>query len=587
MGIATDDIERVRLASRIVDVITVHTQLKRVGRQWMGRCPFHSEKSPSFSVNDEKGVFMCFGCGAKGDVFKFVQLIEHVDFTGSVEALAAKAGISLSYTSTVESAERGKRKSLVEVMEQAVEFYHQRLLTGPDARPARDYLRSRGIDGSIARQFKIGWAPDEWDALSRAALAKTVNATPQQLVDAGLGFINRNGKTTDAFRARIMFPIYSDIGQPVAFGGRVLPGVEGAKYKNSSESVLYAKSRTLYGLHWAKNEIVRQNTIVVCEGYTDVIGFHRAGVPLAVATCGTALTEDHIRLMKKFASRIVLAFDADAAGQNAADRVYQWEKSHDIEVAVARLPKGIDPADLASSDPDALAVAVSAAQPFLGFRLDRLLASQPVATPEQRAKAVERAVEVVNEHPSVLVRRQYASQIAAACDFALSDVLPLVERGTRGPVQVSVPTTSSHRVESAETTALRLLVHRPDDIAGFLIDELFADPVHRAGFMALGAAGGDLLAAMDIAGPEGAELLNRLAVEDADEEAELEALRLIKTASDRELRRATVALRSGIVDDDVARGEVRRWIEQVDDPATSSTAAGELLGWLERRHGEL
>jgi DNA primase len=580
MGIAQDDIDRVRLAARIVDVVTVHSQLKRVGRQWAGRCPFHQEKSASFYVNDEKNVFKCHGCGVGGDVFKFVQLIEHTDFAGSVEWLAAKYGMSLSYTSNVESADRSKRKQLIEVMKSAVDFYHQRLLTAPDARAARDYLRSRGIDGATARQFQLGWAPDEW-----SALASTLNVPTKTLVDAGLGFVNRNGSGTDAFRGRLMFPIFAENGDAVAFGGRVLPGVDGPKYKNSNESTLYAKSRTLYGLNWAKTDIVRENQIVVCEGYTDVIGFHRVGVPLAVATCGTALTEDHIRLMKKFATRIVLAFDADAAGQNAADRVYQWEKTHDIEVAVATLVGGKDPGDLASSDPESLRASVASAQPFLGFRLTRLLKQTPVATPEQRAKAVERAVTLVNEHPNVLVRRQYATQIAAATDFPIADVIPLVERGTRGPIRVE-PTVARKAVgESAETTALRLLIHRWDEIAEFLCDELFADPVHLTAFRALVQCAGDLHPAMEHAGPDGADLLVRLAVEDAEEDAVVEAVRLVRTAVDRELRAATSDMRSGSLDEDVARGNVRRWSDELGTPDTATDAAGELLGWLQRRHG--
>ena len=205
----------------------------------------------------------------------------------------------------------------------------------------------------------------------------------------------------DSFRARVMFPIFSESGEALAFGGRILPGSDDpAKYKNSSETPIYTKSKVLYGLNWAKSDIAKHDQVVVCEGYTDVIGFHRAGVSRAVATCGTALTEEHVRLLKRYASRVVLAFDADAAGQGAAARFYEWEQAHAVEVSVARLPQGKDPGDLAQSDPEALQQAVDSAMPFLGFRLQRTLNARSLDSPEHRARLAEEAMAVVNEHPN-------------------------------------------------------------------------------------------------------------------------------------------------------------------------------------------
>ena len=319
MAISDDDIERVRAATSIVDVVRESVALRKTGRNWVGLCPFHAEKSGSFNVREETGRYKCFGCQAGGDVFKFVQEIEHVEFVAAVEKLAARAGITLTYTSGGESQDRQRRKKLVSAMEAAVEWYHQRLLTSPEARTARDYLRDRGLSGEVARQFKLGYAPDDWDQLSNHL--KKQGFADDVLIDVGLSFLNRRNRLQDAFRGRIMFPIFSDTGDPVAFGGRILPGsTDPAKYKNSSETKIYFKSKTLYGLNWAKNDVVKDDQVIVCEGYTDVIGFHRSGVPRAVATCGTALTEEHVRILKRFASRVVLAFDADAAGQGAAEK---------------------------------------------------------------------------------------------------------------------------------------------------------------------------------------------------------------------------------------------------------------------------
>ncbi|MFM9226594.1 MAG: DNA primase [Actinomycetota bacterium] len=316
MGIADDDIARVRSATVLSDIVAPHVQLRRTGRSQVGLCPFHGERTPSFNVTDETGRYMCFGCGAKGDVFNFIQQMEHLDFVGAVERLASRAGIELRYTSGGDLGERKRRKELHALVDKAAEWYHERLLEGPDARAARDYLRARGLAGDVARSFRLGWAPEDWDQLCRA-----LDAPSALLTEAGLGFVNKAGRLQDFFRARVLFPIFDDKGAPVAFGGRILPGsTDPAKYKNSIETPIYAKSRTLYGLNWAKGDIVRQDRVIVCEGYTDVIGFHRSGLATAVATCGTALTEDHVRLLKRFAKNVVLAFDADAAGPGAAER---------------------------------------------------------------------------------------------------------------------------------------------------------------------------------------------------------------------------------------------------------------------------
>ena len=238
MTIAEDDIEKVRTATSIVDVIQQFVALRRVGRNWVGLCPFHAEKSGSFNVREQTQRYRCFGCAASGDVFKFVQDMEHVDFVTSVERLAAKAGIQLTYSSGGEAKDRSRRKQLTDAMNTVVEWYHERLLTSPDARQARDYLRSRGLSGDVARQFKIGWAPDDWDTMVRA-----VKLPPDVVTVLGLAFTNRSNKLQDAFRARVLFPIFSAEGDPVGLGGRILPGsTDPAKYKNSSETPLYSKS---------------------------------------------------------------------------------------------------------------------------------------------------------------------------------------------------------------------------------------------------------------------------------------------------------------------------------------------------------
>lgn len=577
MAISEDDIERVRATVSIVDVVGQHVQLRRTGRNWVGLCPFHGEKTPSFNVREETGRYKCFGCDASGDVFTFVQQTEHVDFIGSVEFLAAKAGIQLNYTSTGQSKDRARRKRLIEGMETAVEWYHQRLLSALDARPARDYLRSRGIDGEIARQFRIGWAPDEWDALaSQAGVEEKV------LDDVGLAFRNRRNRMQDALRGRVVFPIMNDSGDPVAVGGRILPGsTDPAKYKNSPETPIYTKSRVLYGLNWAKGEIVRQNLAVICEGYTDVIGFHRSGVPTAVATCGTAFTEEHVKLLKRYASRVVLAFDADAAGQGAAERFYEWERKYDIEVSVAKLLGGKDPGDLAQSNPESLPLAIEQASPFLAFRIDRVLATMPSDTPEHRTRAAEKAMAVVNEHPNVNVRKLYAGEVATQLDLPVHDLVIVAEQGGRAPVFTVPPARQRDTPRNnAEFAVLAVLVQDWDAVAPWLAGPLFSDPANRQAFSALVESDGDLEIAIDRLEGQARDVVERAAIVDVVVDAPMEARVLIAAAVRRELRRVIPGAGSERIASDA---QARLLVEDLQDPDQAEDASEWLLGWLIER----
>ncbi len=621
MGIQDDDIASVRAATDIVAVISEHVALKRVGRRWVGLCPFHNEKSGSFSVNAEEKLYYCFGCGAKGDVITFVREVEHLDFVGAVEKLAAKAGITLRYTDESQTEGRKRRAQLLEAVARAVDWYHARLLSAADAATARSYLRSRGLDGDDVRAYKIGWAPSGWDELARA-----LRLPDDVFVEAGLGFLNRRGRPTDAFRGRVLFPIFDVAGAPVGFGGRVLPGQDGAKYKNSSQSTIYDKSRLLYGLNWSKADIVRADEAIVCEGYTDVIGFAKAGVPRAVATCGTALTEEHVKLLRSFARRLVLAFDADAAGQNAAERVYAWERQHDIDVAVAALPHGVDPAELALSDPGALADAVAQAQPFLKFRLDRVLGAAALDTPEQRARAAEAAMAVVQEHPSDLVRDQYLMEVAARCrvdpdqlrnrrfapprgaephkgragrqgrppsddgDERWDDDEP-PPRGTLVRPERARPRPAPR--DTAETEALRMLVWRRDEIGPWLHEALFREPVAASAYRALVSTPtvADAVAAAGSDDPAAGDLVQRLAVEETEADAHDVLSRLVDEAATAAL--SSLKAEARVADDPFAVGEAIAWLNlrimELREPSTNEQALDQLLGWLtgrpEEEHG--
>lgn len=430
MGIVDEDIARVRAATDLVALASEHLALRRVGTRWVGLCPFHTESTPSFSLNAELGLYHCFGCQASGDVITFVRQLEHLDFAEAVEKLAGRAGITLRYDEEPAGRDHTRRSRIYETLAGAIRWYHARLLDAPDAAGARRYLRAeRGYDGELVRRYQLGWAPDGWDPLRRA-----LGLPAAALVDAGLGSLDERGRYRDFFRARLLFPIFDPADRPIGVGGRMLPGGRPPKYKNTTGTAVYDKSSVLYGLNWAKKEIVARDRVVVCEGYTDVIGLHRAGVGEAVATCGTALADGHIRLLTKFARRIVLAYDADAAGQAAAERVHEWERRFEVDIRVAALPAGEDPADLARRDPAALQRAVAGAEPFVAFQLGRHFARAELGSVEGRVRAAGQAVELVAAHPDPLVRDQYLMEISDRCRVAPDDLRRMAaDPGRRAP----------------------------------------------------------------------------------------------------------------------------------------------------------
>jgi DNA primase len=461
-------------------------------------------------------------------------------------------------------------------MERAVEWYHQRLLNSPDAKAARDYLRSRGLAGDVARRFRIGWAPDDWDALSRA-----LGAPPEMMRDCGLAFTNSRGRQQDSFRARVMFPIFKETGEPVAFGGRVLPGSsDPAKYKNSAESKIYAKSKTLYGLNWAKADVVKADEVVVCEGYTDVIGFHRIGFTRAVATCGTALTEDHVRLIKRFANRVVLAFDADAAGQGAAERFYEWEQKLAVQVKVARLSGGKDPGDLAGSDPQGLLDSVTGAEEFLAFRVRRSLEGQDTSTAEGRARAITRTTAIINEHPNDIVRRDYASQVASRLGIKeVAEVVRLVDKRldrTMARNEVSSPAQSGPR-ETAEFVMLSLMVNDFDAVTGIVSEEVFSDDSHRRVFRALLQHRNDFKKAESDLDPDAQELLSRVLVATVEGDPRVEGINLLRAAVRRELARRVTNTSPEAIGRD---REIRRQVERLSERDVADSDVTDLLAWL-------
>jgi len=469
-----DDIDRVRQATDLVELFAAVTKVKRSGRSYMAICPFHQEKSPSMSIDPAKGVYHCFGCQKSGDVYTFVQETQGLDFNEAVEELARRAGIHIESDPGADR-QRGRRAALHEAVRRAIEVYHQRLKTAPDAGPARKYLRGRGYDADVVEEYKLGWAPEAWDTLVKELRAAGI--PDRVMVEAGLARRGRGGRLYDYFRGRVMFPIYDLRGDPAGFGARLLGG-DGAKYLNSPDSAIYNKSRLLYGLDKARTAIARSGRSVVVEGYTDVIALHRAGVPEAVATCGTALTEEHFDLLRRFADRVVLAFDADEAGTEAARRTSELEAPVrlDLDMRVAVMPDGGDPADIVQAGrASEVLEAIEQSRPLLQFRLEREVAGLDLSEPEARARALHSAATLVARITDPIARREYERFVARLVGVDLETVERATDDIRRPTGQRPRPTRPATPRRRLESDFLRVMIANPPG-ADEIRSDIFQEP---------------------------------------------------------------------------------------------------------------
>lgn len=418
--IADEDVERVRDATDIVSLVSESVQLKQKGRLFWGCCPFHAEKTPSFKVDPASGLWHCFGCGLGGDAIGFVMRVDHMEFPDAVRRLAERAHIEIHEESG--GLPTGLKERLLAASDEAAGFYHLLLTTSRDRGPAeaRDYLKSRGFGIDVAKSFRLGYAPSSGSPLTAHLRGK--GFTSDELVTAGLAMADDRGNLRDRFFNRLMFPINDIQGRAIAFGGRVL-GEGRPKYLNSAETPIFHKSANLYAIDKAKNEIVRASTAIVVEGYTDVIALHASGLPHTVATLGTALTEQHVKLLARFAKRVVYLFDGDDAGMRAAKRAEEFlgmqalpELGGGIDLRVALIPDGLDPADFVEQrGAGTLEAVLAAAVPLLQFAIDAHLAAHDLKTSAGRAAALQSAVQLIRSGDS-LVAHEFANYIADALE---------------------------------------------------------------------------------------------------------------------------------------------------------------------------
>jgi DNA primase len=438
-SISDEKLQELRDRVDLVAVVQRRVPLKKSGHDWKGLCPFHGEKTSSFYVVPDKKMFHCFGCGASGDAIKFVMQMEGRSFREAVEQLANEAGVDLTPPDPEEARRSARRAALGEVNEKACTFYERVLWEHPKGEVAREHLRQRGITEDTARAWRLGYAPDRWDSLVKSQALKGVDA--RLVEEAGLIVPRQKGAGFyDRFRGRLMIPI-RDSGRTVGFGGRLLEGTSEAKYLNSPDTPLYQKGLTLFGLDRARTPIRDRQTVLFVEGYFDVIGLHQGAVTNVVATCGTALTDKHIELVRRAgAQSVIFLFDGDTAGERAAFRASQIAIAASISARVLMPPPGEDPDELlarvARLGFDELLVA---SQPSIEFVLTRELGRVgSAASPEARARAVHSVAGLVNAAPDALTRDIYIDTIANR--LAISE--DAVRRTFAGKATTTVPSRS-------------------------------------------------------------------------------------------------------------------------------------------------
>jgi DNA primase len=460
------DIAAIRERVRIEEVVGDYVQLRRAGADSLkGLCPFHNEKSPSFHVRPNHGHFHCFGCGEGGDVFAFVQKIEHVSFVEAVELLADRIGYTITYEGAATSVQRdrGSRSRLIAANAAAAEFYAA-ALESEEAAPARQYLTERNFDAEAARRFGCGFAPSGWDSLTKHLQRKGFEY--KELEAAGLSREGRRGPM-DRFHRRLLWPIRSAAGEVIGFGARRLFDDDPmeAKYLNTPETLLYKKSSVMFGIDLAKRDIAKGHQAVVVEGYTDVMAMHLAGVTTAVASCGTAFGDEHLAMLRRlmmddsfFRGELIYVFDGDAAGRAAAIKAFDGEQNLAGQSFVAVAPDGMDPCDLRLKSGDAaLRDLVARRTPLFEFAIRTTLAEMDLESAEGRVAALRRCVPMVGQIKDPTLRDEYARQLAGWVGW--DDVAQVIDRvrseakKSKAPVRGGQAPQATRRVERQPSRA--------------------------------------------------------------------------------------------------------------------------------------
>lgn len=491
MPLYTDDsIERLRQTVDMAELVGAKTELKRSGQQLMGICPFHDERSPSFSVDPVQKVFHCFGCGEGGDLFKFVQLTEGLNFREAIESLSDRYGVAMELTEEDPQAaqRRAKRDRLLELLERTAAFYVRNLWESPEAESSREYLKARGLDEALLREFRVGYAPSAWDKVLVASRQK--GYSEEELWDAGLTAKNQKGNVYDRFRRRITFPLCDSRGRVLGFGARAVGADQQPKYLNSSENAVFHKGRQVYAADLARAAAAKGGEVILCEGYTDVIAMHQAGLRNTVGLMGTALTEDQVSELARMAPVVALALDADSAGQEAMIRAAKVAEGRKLELRVVPLPAGNDPADIVQQQgPEKITKLVAGSVPFVRFRVDRALLLADLGTAEGKDRAVSELAPIITPLPASAMRDELTELAAAALGVSGAKLTEWLGRAGPLPAPVRALAAPASEQGDAPTPQSAATVIDPGaQVERAFLVQCLADP----------AVGREALAAMDL-----------------------------------------------------------------------------------------
>ncbi|MDD3154685.1 MAG: DNA primase [Victivallaceae bacterium] len=503
-SISDDVIAEIRARCSIVDVVGTVVPLKRAGSgRFKGLCPFHQEKTPSFTVDEGKGFFHCFGCGKSGDAFRFVMERENVDFPNAVHILASRCGVVIpEYTSPAEAAEDRHRADarvrLYELHEKFTTFFQENLAR--PGNPALDYLTRRKIPSEIIRDFRLGYAPDEWDACLRYG-CNVLGYSKEEMLSSGIVQQSESGRAYDQFKGRLTFPIANEQGKIVGFSARILSADDKvAKYKNTPETPIFKKSHLLYALHLARRKMPEQAMAILCEGQLDTIAMHRAGFACAVAPQGTALTEDQLRILRRYTDRILLGFDADGAGQKAILRALGLALPLDFSVGVISFPGGKDPDELfREQGADAVRHAVENAVDWMDFLVGKLREKYRVTEPFECAKAVDEAAELLAKITNPVAVEAYIRVLAGRFALPVETIAAVVKKlrmqnqrrlnGSGGAFAGGAPPAVAGEVKAAAESLtaanpaeklLLLLALAYPDVARNLVERLPAEHISKS-----------------------------------------------------------------------------------------------------------
>ena len=464
-SIPSSFIDEVRAATDIVALISHYVPLKPAGKSFKGICPFHHEKTPSFNVSPDRQIFHCFGCGQGGDAFKFLMLYDKLSFIEALAQLAARAGLRMptSLRGAEGAAGRDERSLWIELHEEACRFFQRQLLEAPGGRKARAYLKDRGLTDQTIVDLGLGWAAESWSDLLEYLTRR--GAKPEELGRSGLAIPRRSGRGFyDRFRGRVMIPIRNESGKVVAFGGRLLGGGE-PKYLNSPESPIYNKGRLLYGFDRAKDAIRQEGSAILMEGYLDSIQAHQAGIANTVACCGTSLTTGHARLLRRYADRILVSFDPDAAGEAATRRGIDLLLEEGFQVLVVELPSNEDPDSyIRRQGAEAYRRRIASAPSFVDYLIDRAARRYDVGTPRGKADFLNAVLPTLARIPNHVERVAYVSRLSERADIADAAVVEELRRQVMARThQVSLPPEARRSLRPAERDLVRWLLQTPEE----------------------------------------------------------------------------------------------------------------------------